>query len=375
MAQTRAFPTLDRRRFTTLALAAAGAPLLTAARASAAGKPLAPSHGFNLPGWTDTDEGKAPSRPVLEKLARFGFRSIRLPIDGNPFAAGGSKASDAATRVRGALGLLTHAGYTVSADLHPSGALSDALENDPKRGADMVRSAWRALAPVVAEFPAGKVAAELLNEPPMEPDAWLALRDALAKAIRAQCPYHTLIWGPARYQGVWEFDGTPPLADDNAVAAAHYYSPMAFTHQCESWNDSPLARLKNLPFPARRDDPRVEALARELKANDDAKALKMLNDAFSDPWTPSAIESDFAGLSNWSERHGQTVILNEFGVLDFCADEKSRTAWIRAVRRAAERHGIGWTYWELDQGFGFIEDRRSPEGFDRAVVKALLPNA
>jgi endoglucanase len=65
-------------------------------------------------------------------------------------------------------------------------------------------------------------------------------------------------------------------------------------------------------------------------------------------------------------------MLNEFGVLNFCVDAQSRAAWVRAVREAAEANHIGWTYWELDQGFGFIKSRLSTEGFDAAMMAALL---
>jgi endoglucanase len=66
------------------------------------------------------------------------------------------------------------------------------------------------------------------------------------------------------------------------------------------------------------------------------------------------------------------VILDEFGALGFCSDAASRAGWIRAVRQAAEADGIGWAYWELDYGFGFIRNRQSTEGFDRPVIEALL---
>jgi endoglucanase len=45
---------------------------------------------------------------------------------------------------------------------------------------------------------------------------------------------------------------------------------------------------------------------------------------------------------------------------------------VRAVREEAERAGFGWTYWELDQGFGFIADRTSVDGFDDAMMAALF---
>jgi endoglucanase len=70
--------------------------------------------------------------------------------------------------------------------------------------------------------------------------------------------------------------------------------------------------------------------------------------------------------------HDCPVMLNEFGVLNFCVDAESRARWIRAVRKAAEVNRIGWAYWELDQGFGIIGSRQSTEGFDRSMIAALL---
>ena len=40
--------------------------------------------------------------------------------------------------------------------------------------------------------------------------------------------------------------------------------------------------------------------------------------------------------------------------------------------QAAEKNNIGWAYWELDQGFGFIKNRTSTEGFDSAMIDALV---
>lgn len=77
-------------------------------------------------------------------------------------------------------------------------------------------------------------------------------------------------------------------------------------------------------------------------------------------------------LKRWSETHDCPVMMNEFGVLNFCVDAESRRFWVRAVRQAAEANQVGWAYWELDQGFGIIESRRSAEGFDVGMIAALL---
>ncbi len=360
------------------AAAAIAAPLLAAAIPAAGSsaarpqRPGVPSRGFNLPGWVDRTDGTAPSRPVLEKLHALGFRSVRLPVDGNLLLGGGAGARAALAAIGKAAATLVDAGYAVIVDLHPSGNLSDALRHRPVEGARLATAAWTALAPVVADLPAGKVFAELLNEPPMEHADWLALRGRLAETIRKRCPGHTLVWGPARYQGIWEIVATTPLADPNAIAAVHYYSPMAFTHQCENWMKSPLERLSRLPFPATGTAPAVEAARARLERQGDEKALAFLDRELRHPWTGDAIAGDFARLARWSRTHDCPVVLDEFGALGFCAAPGSRANWVGAVRRAAEENGAGWIYWELDQGFGFIRSRSKRDGFDMEMIDAMM---
>lgn len=338
-------------------------------------RPRIPSRGFNLPGWVDRTGGKAPSQAVLRKLHAFGFRTVRLPVNGNMLTGSDSDARTALAEIHAAVGTLVTSGYSVLVDLHPSGALSAALRHRPDEGARLAAAAWTKLRAVVADLPAESVYPELLNEPPMEHAAWLALRERLAATIRKRCPHHTLVWGPARYQGTWEIVQTTPLADPNAIAAIHFYSPMAFTHQCENWMRSPLERLSHLPFPATRNTPAMKAARARLAESGDERALAFLDDELRHPWSAEAIAGEFARVAHWSRAHGCPVILDEFGVLDFCVDAASRANWVAAVRKAAEDNGMGWVYWELDQGFGFIRSRRETAGFDTAMIGAMMGSA
>jgi len=366
---------LTRRAATALIASAVFAypHALPAARAAEPRKrPKIPSRGFNLPDWVDRTPGYPPARAVLEKLYRLGFRSVRLPVSADTIS--GVAAADRTAmlgRIEAAVRELLAIGYAVIIDLHPGRAFGRLLRTDIAAASERAAETWTRLAETIAGLPEGALYTELLNEPPLEQAAWLEMRDRLAEIVRAGCA-HTIVWGPARFQGIWELAGTPPLADRNSVVAVHYYSPMAFTHQCENWNNSPLGRLKNLPFPATRDTPAVTKLADELNKAGDERALTMLDDAFKQPWTDADIAADFARVAEWSRKNDCPAILDEFGVLDFCADAASRANWIGAVRKAAEANGIGWTYWSLDHGFGFIRDRTSTEGFDRPVIEALL---
>ncbi|MDX8477538.1 cellulase family glycosylhydrolase [Mesorhizobium sp. VK24D] len=363
-------PRVSRRHALALAAGAllATSPLPRSAALATAGA-LAPSRGFNLPGWLDRDGGPAPATATLEKLRRAGFETIRLPVNGDLVSAGNPATL---RRIQNGARDLVGLGFSVVLDMHPSGELVAAFRNDPEAAGAQVLQAWTALRVVVADLPADWVYPELLNEPPMERPAWLALRDQIAATLRASCPLHTLVWGPARFQGIWEIADTPPLADDNQIAAVHYYAPMAFTHQCENWDASPLARIANLPFPASKDMAPVSQLLSKLRAAGDEEAANLVEDELSAPWTEARIAADFADLGRWSATHDCPVMLNEFGVLNFCVDAVSRAAWVRAVRKAAETNHVAWTYWELDQGFGFIRSRQSVEGFDGSMLAALL---
>lgn len=341
---------INRRAATAMLLSAAALTQMT--RATAASPAIkVPTRGFNLPDWLAA-EAHAPAPAVLDALRRRGFETIRLPID--PMLV----SVDFAPRVTEALALTTTHGFNAILDVHPSGDV------DP----DQIVAAWTTLAELIASFPAHQVYAELCNEPPLDPKPWARLASRLAETIRRTCPEHTLIWGPARVQGIWELDGQTPPGDGNLIVAVHYYTPMGFTHQCETWDDSPLARMRNLPFPATRKSGPVEALAATFSAKDRA----FLDQEFSDPWTAAHIEADFKTLGRWSRTHKHPAMLGEFGVLNFCVDPASRQAWVRAVRQAAEDSGAGWTYWEADQGFGFIADRASAEGFDDGMIEALI---
>ncbi|RRI00076.1 endoglucanase [Mesorhizobium tamadayense] len=365
-------PKVSRRHALALAAGAvlATSPLPRSAALATAGARV-PSRGFNLPGWLDRDDGFAPTRATLEKLRQSGFETIRLPVNGDLVSSG-----DPATlrRIQNGIGDLVASGFSVLLYMHPSGELVAAFRNDPEAAAEQVLQAWTVLRVVVADLPAQSVYPELLNEPPMERSAWLALRERIAATLRASCPRHTLVWGPARFQGIWEIAGTPPLADDNQIAAVHYYAPMAFTHQCKNWDASPLARIANLPFPASKDTATVIRQLSKLRAAGDEEAVRLVEDELSAPWTEARIAQDFADLGYWSATHGCPVMLNEFGVLNFCVDAESRASWVRAVRKAADANHVAWIYWELDQGFGFIRSRQSVEGFDGSMIAALLEN-
>ena len=363
-------------RRTTLAMLAAGMagsglPVM-AATSAPAGRTL--SRGINIPDWTKLVDGRAPASSVLLALAERGFNTIRLRVNSDDWVGDASRRRLAAQLVENALDMSVRAGFSVMLEFHADASLRNAFVADLTQAEADTIAAWTELRQVAASFSPDSVMPELLNEPPLERQHWLPLRDRLAETVRKACPGHTLIWGADSVYGIWETIDCRPLADDNCMVAVHYYTPMGFSHQCADWDNSELALLANLPFPANRRSPEVLALAKKFSSEGQTNALALLEQEFSSDWTVDRIEADFTELGDWSRETGTPIVVNEFGVLNSCVDAQSRANWTRAVRQAIEGINAGWAYWELDQGFGLLDDRNSPSRFDASVVAALMEN-
>lgn len=361
-------PDLTRRTLITATLATSLWPMV---RPAFGGNALSAklNRGFSLPGWADRVDGKAPAPALLATLAHLGFKSVRLPLDPARILA---EPRTILIHMHQAISTLQAHGFGVTLDLHLDTDYAELFTSAPDQAANDMQKAWTLLAPLLADLPSDATFAELLNEPPMERAAWLPLRDRLAQTVRAQCPDHTIIWGPARFQGIWEILEHPPINDANSVAAVHYYSPLSFTHQCADWGGEELMKLRNLPFPASKSDAQIIQLRTKLEQSGDQSAVTLLDKELATDWTYALIDKDFADLKAWSISNNCPVLLNEFGVLNFCVDAQSRINWITRVRKAAEANNIPWTYWEIDQGFGFAADRADPDSLDFALVSALM---
>jgi endoglucanase len=263
-------------------------------------------------------------------------------------------------------------GFGVSLDLHPGGKLGPLHVADPQTAFVLLDGLWRRLARRYAGRPAGQLFFEVLNEPGVNRRIWDSQGPRLASTIRNEAPDHTIIYGSADFQRIDALAGVAPLADLNVVYATHFYDPMVFTHQGQDWSDDPVRYIKRLPFPARLSDPAVVVLLDRLLAEGHSDTVTMLKTDLRKPWTEERVASRVALAGPWITRHRRPVIINEFGVLADKAPAADRARWLRAVRRAAEAHCIGWAHWDYADGFGFVQRTGDREVPDEQILKALL---
>ena len=325
--------------------------------------------GFNLPGWLDQSRPRRPDRALLEALAKAGFTHVRLPFEPQLVLTNFEKGL--LNELDRALDQLIELGFTISLDNHPGARFTEGYEERPDEGYDRLLRAWMAVADHVKTRSREKVFFELWNEPQISPGLWRAHATKLITALRASDPERTIIFGDAPFQRYDALIAERPLPFTNVVYAVHFYDPMTFTHQGAEWmKGSPVSYLRGVPFPSQANDPRVEKLKAGLASAGHTEALDVLADQYDTPWTKERITAEFARTGDWAKSHGVHIIVNEFGVLRGAAPTEDRLAWLKAVRQAAETYCMGWTHWELLDGFGFVgADGRT---LDTGVAEALL---
>jgi endoglucanase len=363
---------IARRDFLRLAAVAAmsGAPKYGLARAA---EPWPLAKGFNLPDQAPLSPGREADVATLKWLRARGFAHVRLPIRAEAsMAAFSDRAQIDGTLadLDRALDKLLGVGFVVSVDMHPGAEFGRLMRTDHVAASEALEEGWSRLATMIRRYPANRINAELLNEPPVQDAVWREMARRLARAVRAELPDTTLVVGAAPYQRVEALAAWTPIADQNIVYAAHYYDPMPFTHQGMTWDAaSPMSRLEGVPFPSSRDDPKMGQLLQGLRDRGDDTAAQTLQDALVRPWTRETVNAQFDELAAWSRANKTKVIVNEFGVLRFKAPRASRLEWIRTVREATEASGFGWAHWDYSDGFGLLDENARP---DVALIDALL---
>jgi endoglucanase len=329
------------------------------------------SRGFNADGWLNGSQSSRPSAALLRELRRAGMTHVRLPVPAERIIrrfASVKVREETLRELSGAVRQLSSLGYAISVDLHPGERFNQLHRDDPVASMQEMKTAWIELAPLIRNAP-GRVFAELLNEPDLDPERWQSEVEELATSVRRLLPDTTLIVGPVNWQRADSLPDFRPLSDMNVVYAIHFYDPMVFTHQGHWDPQEPLHDIRGLPWPIRPDDPTVQAIRRQLVDAGSRAALQSLDRAIA-PAANRGLETWLEPAVAWQRRFARPLMINEFGVLKAAAPRESRLRWLSAVTSFAAERCWGWAHWELAQGFGLIDDSTGMP--DAAVLRALL---
>jgi endoglucanase len=354
-----------------------------------------PSKAFVFPPFMD--QARRLDAAELQALRRAGFDFVRLAVDPGPFLQfTGARRERAEEIMLEQVRQILSSGLAVIVDLHPSdlhpgytgAALTGGVATPAFR--DYLRLVERTAA-LLDGLKSRRVAFELMNEPPVSPEAWQPMLEAAYHAARKVAPRLTLVLPGAR-EGMPEgLLGLKPAAfrnDPAVIYTFHYYEPFQFTHQGASWNAA--RHLADVPYPANarplRDS--LDATAAAIEASSlsqpqktaaTLEARRLLESYRRSGFDRAAMGKSLDRISAWAKSNGipgNRIFLGEFGALKSPRQAhgvraSERRQWFADVRSEAEARGFSWAVWVYRLGgFAVTRDGRGVD-VDPVIVDAL----
>ncbi len=328
--------------------------------------------GLNITNWFRFPPSGEPSRlrsylrdDALREMREAGFTFIRLCIQPRLMLR------EDGSLHQGRLGALTEAierlhrvGLAVIVDAHVEHANLEDNPADRKALFDF----WRGMALVAARFDPARTFIEIMNEPVFrDHGAWAALQEEVLQLIRRSAPRHTVILTGADWGSIDGLHRLQPVRDSNVIYSVHDYTPGILTFFA-SWEPGVDAEaLQKLPFPVTD----VAACRAAVAQSRHVRTREIAEYYCGERWNEETMRQRLAYAAHWGRRHGVPVMLLEFGA-EIRMTRASRLAYLKAVREAAEREGMGWALWGYGDIMGFpAQSGPRPAQLDPGVLEAL----
>lgn len=305
----------------------------------------------------------------ISLIKAMGFDHVRLSVNPEPVwrtKQADHIPADYLAELDAAVKMILGQGLTVIIDVHPDSDFKTKLSTDSEF-VEQFADYWRALAQHYASWDPEAVFFEVLNEPEArDPYRWYGVQARLVTAIREGAPKQTIIAAGARWSDDDDLVFMQPVSDANVIYNFHFYEPHLFTHQGATWGESYWHWLKNLPYPSTPENVKdAAALVPYPEKRLSVERYGMQR------WNAARMDEEFAQIAAWGEHWNVPLTCNEFGVYRHAARPEDRAAWIRDVRSALEKNGIGWTMWDYSGGFGVVTKQNGEPVPDEVTVKAL----
>lgn len=335
-------------------------------------------HGINLSEWfAQVYDAKGYTKEHFETwttaedialIRGMGFDHVRLSV--NPQPMWKHNAADELPAaylgyLDAAVQMIVDQKLAVVLDIHPDEDFKAKLAQDDfvEQFADF----WRAFAKHYASYPAELVTFEVLNEPELRDHyRWAGVQARLASAIREGAPGNTIIVEGAKWADDDDLLFLEPLKDPNVIYNFHFYEPHLFTHQGATWGENYWHYLKEVPYPSTPENVKA-AVAMVPEPRHQLSVMRY----GAERWGPERMEAEFALVAGWAKERDVPLVCNEFGVYREAAKPEDRARWLKDVRSALEKNGIGWTMWDYSGGFGVVVKENGKTTVDEVTVKAL----
>lgn len=305
----------------------------------------------------------------IAQIKSMGFDHVRLSVNPQPMFSSRQSEKIPAEYLGyldTAVKMILDHGLAVVIDLHPESDFKARLAKEDD-AVEQLADFWRALAQHYSTWDSELVFLEILNEPELSDRyRWYGAQAKLAAAIREGAPAHTIIAAGARWSDDDDLVFQEPLRDPNVIYNFHFYEPHIFTHQGATWSAYSWHWLRGLSYPS---SPESAERAAALEPNE-VNRLQVIRYGL-EHWDAARIKAEIKAAGDWAQRRGVPLVCNEFGVYREYAPAQDRVAWLRDVRTALERTGIGWAMWDYSGSFGVVTKKDGKTVVDEDALKAL----
>jgi endoglucanase len=273
----------------------------------------------------------------FQAIQAAGFDSVRIPINWSTHAQSRSPYEiDPAffDRIDWAIDQVLSRNLLAVINIHHYGQMNQ----DPITQTPRLLALWKQIAARYRNRPKSLLF-ELFNEPQGQftDEMWNEIFPKLLQTIRQNDPERLVIVGPGYWNSI---DHLPllqlPEDDRRIIVTFHYYQPMRFTHQAQSW----------IP-----------------------ESMAWKGTGWGTPQDRNDLHEDFLRAAAWANGHQRPLYLGEFGVSEQ-AGEEARASWTRAVAREAEQQSFSWSYWQFSSNFGVYDGAR--KSWNQKMLRALI---
>jgi len=340
------------------------------------------SRGINLPFWFWLNEGEL--KPLQERysdkdlrlIKKLGFTFVRVPVDmANVYDPSQEDLlnSERLKLLLAGIKRMIDSGLAVNFDLHSIAQKEGGSDYSGPLGKDPIFTRrfflfWEKLAEQLAVFDPDWLLVEPMNEPVFQGEEyrWPPIQKELITLIRKKLPAHSILATGAFWSNLSTLLTLEPLEDSGVWYCFHFYDPHIFTHQGAYWSSDWVKTLRQVPYPSS-----PEAVRKALSLVNSAELKRYLKAYGEERWDGQKIEQQIQKAALWAEKHQVRLFCNEFGAYRLYCLPEYRRAWIRDVRTALEKYGIGWAMWEFDGSFGLVYRRNGEAVIDKKIVSAL----
>ncbi len=293
----------------------------------------------------------------IEKIAKYGFDHVRLPIDYEVFQTEtGEKIEAGYKRVDEIVNWCREYKLDIVLDLHKAygydfndagDAEANNLFNNEALQCRFI-DLWVEIAGAYAQY--DNVVFELLNEVVEEENAtlWNSLIGRTVSSIRTVAKDTKIIYGGIQWNSVKALKLLEKPIDENIIFTFHFYEPLLFTHQKAYWVKN-MNPTEDIAYPESMNYYCEKSLPLGYQGEVVTKASsKTMGEEFIKEMIDEAV-----GVA---KNAGVFLYCGEFGVIDQ-APVQDTLRWFTDVDKVFREYNIGCSVWNYkSKDFGFVDE-------------------